>query len=358
MSPSDAFLGIGPANFAGQAESWSRAVEEFVSGVSATSFGYDFGKSTFAYEFDVGVKLPPVQSAPWRRRAQADRLLASLTHVAVDGFARVYSLPKVGSLLRDYRRVAGANRRLALISHGSDTRDPVGHMERVSDSYFRHAPQEFLDHASRVVRRNREVRSALGVPLFVSTPDLLADNPDASWLPLCVDVHGFSSPEPLLLGSRPRVLHLPSRRVPPIKGSHIIEPALEELSRRGEIDWVRSGSVAHKEMPKLLSQVDIVVDQLLVDSYGVSAVEAMAAGRVTIANVGESTRSAIGVDLPIIDVDPRNFGESFRGLLQDLDSLRDAGGRGPGFAQAMHGGERSANVLQSFVSTNRGADRE
>ncbi|GAA4110724.1 hypothetical protein GCM10022415_04560 [Knoellia locipacati] len=346
-------LAIGPANYAGQAHQWARAVHLY-SSIDAESFEYVGGNPGFNFSADN--QIPGTRSNPWVRRRAADSLLKRFTHVAVDGFQRVYSMPRVGSLLRDYRRVAGNGRELILISHGSDTRDPDAHLSRVPYSYFKYADGEFVDQARQRVRQNRRVRDALGAPLLVSTPDLLIDNPEAIWLPLCVDVDRFSAGAVAFSSAKPKVLHMPTRRNPPIKGSQFIEPALEQLEREGAITWIRGRHVSHAEMPALLQEADIVVDQVLTDSFGVSAVEAMASGRLTIANVGAATRRVIGRELPIVDLDPGTFLQGFREVLSDRSHLQRLASAGPEYVASVHGGQRSAAVLVEAMG--RTADME
>ena len=45
--------------------------------------------------------------------------------------------------------------------------------------------------------------------------------------------------------------------------------------------------VPHTELVEMVKSADIVVDQLLLGSYGVFACEAMAAGRVTVGHIAD-----------------------------------------------------------------------
>ena len=111
---------------------------------------------------------------------------------------------------------------------------------------------------------NREVAQDSGLPLFVSTPDLLHDLPTAQWLPICVDPSEFANDEPLMERAVPRVLHMPSKRNPPIKGSQYVDPLMRKLHDEGLIEYVTPGHMKHSEVPAVMASADIVIVQ---DTY-------------------------------------------------------------------------------------------
>src|SRR5690606_40172359 len=111
----------------------------------------------------------------------------------------------------------------------------------------------------------------------VSTPDLLLDAPRAVWLPVVVDPQRWRSENPVLTRARPVVVHVPSN--PWLKGSDVVDAELTRLAERGVVDYRRVSGIASAEMPAVLAEADIVVDQLRMGLYGVAACEAMAGGR-------------------------------------------------------------------------------
>src|SRR5690606_35228716 len=117
-------------------------------------------------------------------------------------------------------------------------------------------------------------------PVFVSTPDLLTEVPWAHWCPVVVDVKSWENTRELLTGERPIVAHFPS--MGHVKGTHLIEPIVSDMQRRGVIEYRGMTGIKSADMPSHVASVDIVLDQFRIGSYGVAAVEAMAAGRVVI----------------------------------------------------------------------------
>ena len=251
-------LAIGPANYAGQAYEWAEAVNRHTS-ASAWAF----------------------MRGPVRRRHYgfpAHRIIHPLhgvvTHVALDGYEAYYRRPRATTVGKDAAWLAKQGFTMALIAHGSDVRDPVAHRERMKWSFFNEGPDEWRDALTASTRLNRDTADRLGYPLFVSTPDLLLDQPSATWLPLSMDPTRWAAPHDALERAVPRVLHIPSRRNPPIKGTQYVDPVMRRLEAVGAIEYVSPESVPHSEMKALVQSCDIVVDQILTGSYGVTAVEA------------------------------------------------------------------------------------
>jgi hypothetical protein len=151
---------------------------------------------------------------------------------------------------------------------------------------------------------------------------------------------------------RPRVLHRPSRSIPPIKGSDVIVPVLEELHRLGIIERIEDpGQIAADQMPALVASADIVVDQIRTGSYGVAAVEAMMAGRVVVGNIAADVRAAVPDEIPIVDADPGHLADVLTEIAGDWPGLIARGQAGREFSAKWHSGARSATTLTPFLES-------
>ncbi|MCW3814985.1 hypothetical protein ONA91_11010 [Micromonospora sp. DR5-3] len=341
-------LAIGPANYAGQAYHWAVAAQRH-RGVPATSFAFDLappGRRRHGdFRFPVHHRVPAHRlTTPWGRAVRLSRALRTATHVAVDGF-----LPLSGpDLEADLRGLVGQGRRLALIAHGTEVRDPEAHRDRLPFSYYADADRGWVD-AVRRAAGNRALATRLGLPVFVSTPDLLLDLQSATWLPVTVDPRPWSTARPALAGGGPPVvLHRPSRSLPPIKGTELVDPILRDLAARGLIRYLRPESVPHDAMPALVAQADVVVDQILTGSYGVAAVEGLAAGRLVVGYVCPATRALMPEDPPVVDAPPSTFGEVMRRIVADPESFARRAAQGPRFVRRWHDGRTAAAVLAPF----------
>ena len=87
----------------------------------------------------------------------------------------------------------------------------------------------------------------------------------------------------------------------------------------------------------------------ILGSYGVAAVQAMAAGRLTVGHVADHVRARIPVDLPIVDATPDTLREVLLGLLADRAAARAVAAAGQRYAHEQHDGRGSAAVLSGFL---------
>lgn len=342
-------LAIGPGNVAGQGYQWSEAVSrEF--GISSWSFA---GTRANVRRID---GAPHFRIPHHRVRPRAVRdlwirgLLSSRTHVLVESLEPLVGDPRFSLVTDELPFLESLGLSVGAVFHGSDVRSPARHMDRLSQSYFRlwdHSEREGLEE--RAAKR-RAAADAMGLPCFVSTPDLLLDLPRANWLPLVIDSGAWATDRRLLENRRPVVMHIPSRRNPPIKGSDYIEPVLADLARQGLIDYrAPAGVVPHREMMGLVKGADIVVEQILVGSYGVAAVEAMAAGCVVIGYVGDQVRQNMPENPPIVDTTPEAFLDTMMQVIREPEHYLALAASGPGYVERIHSGSMSALSLGGFL---------
>ncbi len=245
--------------------------------------------------------------------------------------------------------------RCGIVFHGSDVRDPERSIDLNPHSFFGDMDRE--ERASQAARaaRNRETAGQSGLPLFVSTPDLLDHLPGSRLLPLAIAVREWSSPLPAFRNPRPRVLHRPSGATSTLRGTRTILPVLERLDAAGKIELVAAGVVARSRMADLIRSVDILVDQVQIGAYGVTAVEALAAGRLVIGDLLPTVRQAAGDDIPIVNATPSDLEDVLADVVADLDTAAEIAARGPRFARRMHDGRASADALD--VLLDKGALR-
>jgi hypothetical protein len=336
---------IGPANYAGQGAQWARAVDAFVPGAAARSVAVAIpGAHSFPADTVV-----PFSVYHHSRRWQLDEraaVVAGFDHVLVESMRRLFGslYPDLASELKGLR-AHGIS--AALMAHGTDVRSPRAHVARHRWSPYRDDPRsERLQH---VADSNRALAESSGLPLFVSTPDLLDDLPGATWCPVVVDRAAWdSAPPPFSRDRLPVVAHIPSSAA--IKGTALIEPALRSLAATGVIDYQRLEAVPSADMPTAIGDADVVLDQFRIGSYGVAACEAMAAGRIVIGHVEPGVRERVesqtGLPLPIVEADPETLGSVLAGLVRDPDLALRIAQAGPRFIDSVHSGKRSAAILE------------
>lgn len=130
---------------------------------------------------------------------------------------------------------------------------------------------------------------------------------------------------------------------------------MNDLHERGLIEYRRIQGVSPEEVRTIIGSADLVLDQFRLGSYGVTACEAMAAGRVVLGHVTEHNRQRVqeanGDELPIVEATVENIREVVLELLDDRERAQKIAAQGPGFVRRLHDGSFSAKVLSSFLAS-------
>ena len=338
-------LGLGCANSAGQLAGFARALcdrredlsAEVVMQTHDTSVIYPADLYTVGERTaDLGFQLD-----------RARRVLGSYTHYIADSFTPALGRLNGGHIQDDLPSLRAAGIKVALLAHGSDVRDPQRHMERYEHSHFHAADEAVLRTLVKKTARNRRMAAESGLPRFVTTPDLLEDLPGAHWVPLVVDVEGWACSDPVMERARPVVVHAPSKRW--TKGTEKVVPLLEEMHRRGVIDFRMATGVPWAQVREMVKEADVVVDQFAVGTYGTFACEGMAAGKPVIAFLDERVHHAVGITPPIVSATPRTLGTALESLLDDREFARRTARESVSYARTYHDGGYTVGVLDGFL---------
>ncbi|GIU92156.1 MAG: hypothetical protein KatS3mg011_1062 [Acidimicrobiia bacterium] len=335
-------LMIGPRNMAGQAFAIAKAVQDHL-GIPAVSMVVDEGRYRFPAHLEVsGLDW---RDANWQS-AQRVMLTRNFTHVLAESGTGVLGAMNGGFIDEQLDELREAGIEVAVLFHGSEIRDPERHRKLPFSPYALEDPLvRRLERAVSRLRSHVERLHRAGVPFFVTTPDLLKDV-EATWLPVVVDVDTWGRLAEPFRRDPPAVLHLPTN--PLLKGSDHIDRVLEGLAADGLLEYMRPDAARPSEVESLVAHADIVIDQLVIGAYGVMACQAMAAGRVVVANVRDI--GTLRDECPIVHADPGTFRATLLDLLTDRSSWKDRGEAGRWYARRYHDGTESARVLQSFLS--------
>lgn len=334
---------IAPVNYSGQAREWARSLESADPRISARNFAVDV-PGGFDFPADVVVPVAAYHNSPEWQAAQW-RAIGGFTHVLVEA-----EEPLLGRMFgRDPARECEALRdtgiSLAYLAHGTDLRSPRAHLGRTRWSPYAD-PGVYVKRLESLAERNRALLRRSGAPLFVSTPDLLAELPEASWCPVVVEPERWRSDR--IDGEGPlRVVHAPSSAI--MKGTDLIAPVVSALHEQGTIEYRPVRGVASHTMPKVFGAADVLLDQFRLGSYGVAACEGMAAGLVVVGHVLPDVREAVlrhsGRQLPIVEATPETVGDVLRVLSADPQRCRELGEAGRVFVREVHDGRMSARTL-------------
>ncbi len=348
---------IGATNSAGQGTAWARALT--AGGVSARSLELRSPENPFGYPADVVLPRQSVKDLARRLQILLREVMPHRT-VIIES-AQALAGPEPGPVagrraaFHEADALVASGHNVGLIFHGSDLRRPDIHARTHPWSPFR--LPEFADLTADLTTRTQRTHELLATwagPVMVSTPDLVQQQPGAVWVPVVIDTAAFRpDPDRRPPNGPPVVLHLPSKSM--FKGSHYIDPVLEELAADGVIRYRRATNVPHAQVPELMRDADIFIDQLGMGILGVAALEAMASGVPLITDPGPEALAAYDEDVPLVAVDPETLADAVRALAVDPDRRRRLALAGPDFVRAHHDGRRSAQAIMSAMALSPSA---
>ena len=336
---------IGPTNYAEQGWAWARALE--ASGVGARNMAVDV-PGGFSFRADTEVPVPAYTSSELWQNAELEAVSA-FTHVLFEAERPLFGRLFGRDVEREDTELIARGLSTAFMCHGSDIRLPSRHTDFTSWSPFGER-DPYVDKLERDAARNGEMLARTTRPIFVSTPDLLADVPQATWCPVVVDVDRWSAAiGPASTTTPVQVAHVPSKSV--IKGTPLIEPVLSVLDDEGLVQYSPISGVPSAKMPEVYGAADIVLDQFRLGSYGVAACEAMAAGCVVVGHVvpfvREHVAAVTGQKLPIVEATPDTLEQVLRELIADPQRRAELIAAGASFVRNVHDGRMSAAVLRT-----------
>jgi hypothetical protein len=346
-------LYVGPANFAGQGHQWAKAVERHVPGVGAVSMGYVTGTG-FGYPVDQAVPQDLyLRSWDWQQE-QHTYVRENFTHVLIEAHRPLFGSLFASSAFVEARVLTGHGLRVATIAHGRDVRLPSRHRRNYEWSPYDEDEWSAVPVLENQVNRNfagLATIADLDIPTFVSTPDLLDDLPTATWCPVVVDAASWATDTTPLQRERPVVVHAPTSSN--FKGSAHLDPLMKAMDEAGLIEYRRIEGVPAAEMRGIIQSADILLEQFRLGSYGVTACEGMAAGRVVVSHVAERNRERVraahGEDVPIIEATLDDVEDVVRRILADRQAALATAAQGPAYVRAMHDGTYSARVLAQWL---------
>ena len=349
----DKRLLIAPANYGVQGHYWARAAET-LPGVSAVNMRFVSDNPTMGSPSDFSVRRNVGQWSHIWGRNQFEAIKDGFTHVLIEAELPILGGLHEGDLRREIDALQNAGIKVATVAHGTDVRLPSKHRELEEFSPFVEGFPH-LDALEKKVRENHKLLDELGLPEFVSTPDLLQFRPNATWLPTVSDSEKWGNlQKPQLEDHKPVVLHMTSRR-PALKGGPHIDAAMRRLEDEGLIEYVAADKIPFAEMPALVERSDIIINQVAMGLYAMVAIEGMMAGRIVVSQVWDSVRETIrnetGLDVPVVEANPDTLYQVVKDIVQNPDQYSHLGPAGQEFAKQVHSKERAAAALSGFLET-------
>ncbi|MDO4666065.1 MAG: hypothetical protein Q4A71_07710 [Actinomycetaceae bacterium] len=333
---------FGPLNLSGAAFGWSRAINHF-AGDQFSSLTFEAllrGQKHFYFPVDISLSEDAalVNSDLW-----ADTVLGRINVAISESAKPLLRNFATAHFARELPQLTAAGIHCGVLFHGSDIRHPDRHRDMFEHSLFGEHSGLKWSLLKFHVERNLKFVADSGVPVFVSTPDLIPLVPGAKWLPHVIDGSAFAGPRKTLGEGKLRVLHLPSN--PLMKGTALIDPALQKLSAGGVIEYIHPNFVSRTEIGPLLRSVDVVVDQISLGGPGVLLAEALAAGCLVVSYLPDFVREQMPSPCPAISADPTNLGAIIADIAHHPDNYEDVQAGGPAWVRTTHDGSLAAQTF-------------
>lgn len=150
---------------------------------------------------------------------------------------------------------------------------------------------------------------------------------------LTVDVSKFSPRRSWSQGDGKLVVgHFPNHGY--FKGTKYLEAAIQSLQAEGHaIELLLLSGKPHHEILEAMQKIDILVDQLVSGSFGLTAVEAMASGCSVVCYLHDGVAVADRESCPVIEANPVTIKDVLHQLISDRPRLSKAGAAGPEYVR-------------------------
>lgn len=153
-------------------------------------------------------------------------------------------------------------------------------------------------------------------------------------IPQVIDLSHFNQVDETNSNKRITIVHAPTS--PEVKGTvHILE-AIELLQSNYDFDFKLIQGMAFEEVKKAYAQADIIIDQILIGSYGLCSIENMALGKPVICYISEFMKEKYPKELPIISANPTNIKDTIEFLLNNRECLDEIGNKSREYAKKYH----------------------
>ena len=344
------WIRIGCANTGGLPQLWAKALMREYPEVVAESV-WRHRDQSLTFPVDEVVTYGQWVSPAWQKKLMG-KLEDRVTHVLTESGRSVIGA-KFGAHF--YDEIGWFQRkgiRQGLVFHGSDIRNPRIHASLEPDSPFQDPTDELTAILQRQVEDLTPHVLSFDGPVFVTTNDLLDYLPQATWLPVVVDTEQWrTDTSPLAHDGKPVVFHVPSRRS--MKGSESVDDVCRQLEAEGKIVYRGLNELTREEMRREMLAADIVIDQVRLGDYGITAVEALSGGRVVVGHVAERVRQRINGDVPIVEATHETLRDVLLELVADPARAAILSNQGRAYAERWHDGTHSADVLAEFMGLDK-----
>lgn len=267
-----------------------------------------------------------------------------------------YTWSPVYSDARDVKYASEKGKKIFIEWVGSDIRNP-DHLKSIN-SYYMFAFENGYEYANLESNdyslRNQNLFANQGaIPLLTPELSLFVDKSlfkQTHLLNQRVDVNNFKPAYPAENSIRPLIIHSPTAKVG--KGSNLIIPIIQELKKEYDFDFMLLHDMSREKVLEIMQKADIYIDQIIVGSYGMAAMEAMSFGKPVMCYIMPQVFEAgLSEECPIVNTSPDNLKKQLIKLITNPQLRHDIGIKSREFAEKFHDVEKVSSLLLSIYKT-------
>lgn len=162
-----------------------------------------------------------------------------------------------------------------------------------------------------------------------------------------INLKDFVPQYPEINNRRPTIIHSPSAKI--TKGSNYIIPVIEELKKAYDFDFIMLHDMSRLEVLERMQKADIFIDQIIIGSYGMAAMEAMSFGKPVMCYImPEVFEAGLPATCPIVNTNPDNLKEKLVELITNPQLRHELGKKSRVFAEEHHDVDKAALHLSAI----------
>lgn len=232
----------------------------------------------------------------------------------------------------DLRILKKMNKKVYMEYHGSDIRRESVF---VSNNPFNNKAKLGIDDNKSYRLQKRIAKNVDGIIVhdFELKEHLFDFDVAVHNLPLRINLAKF---EPYFPQKKPvlSIVHAPSRRA--TKGTQFIIEAVNKLKLEHNIEFTLIEGLSNSNAKKLYEKADIVIDQLVIGTYGMLSIESMALGKPTICYIREDLLNKFQEVPPLYNANIYNIFEKLEKLIEDFELRAYLGKMGRKYVEKHH----------------------
>lgn len=229
--------------------------------------------------------------------------------------------------------------------HGSDLRN--NKIANNRNHYFvfpdREKQQKKLSRRNKIICKNAEGVIIHDYELEAYLPEV---RKNVYYVPLRIDINAFIPRYPSIKAEKIVIVHAPSN--PELKGTSYILRAIENLKKKYPIEFVLVQNKTQDEAKIIYQNADIIVDQLIIGTYGVFALEGMALGKPVITYIMDDMINNFPEELPIQNANIDNIQEVLENLIKSPKLRHKIGIAGRKYVEDYHDYRKVAAYLRKI----------